>query len=356
MITISLCMIVKNELNTLPRCLSSAAGIADEIIIVDTGSTDGTQDAARRYTDKIFDFKWCDDFSAARNFSFSKACMDYCMWLDADDIILPHDRELLLKLKETLAPDTDIVMLRYQSAAPEGGMSTLSYYRERLLRRGAGFRWAGAVHEAITPRGKIVYSDAAVTHAKMGSGDPCRNLRIFEKLIAHGRELSPREQFYYARELTYHGRDEEAAQMFSRFLDSGRGWVENKLEACLNLCACLKRLGREEEGFSALLRSLRFGQPRAEACCELGHFFSARGDFSTARFWYECALSAPDGERSGGFSTPDCHGYTPCIGLCQCCWRLGDTHSAREYNERAGRIKPHGAEYLYNKRFFDGVQ
>ena len=73
MITISLCMIVKNELKTLPRCLSSAEGIADEIIIADTGSTDGTQEAARRCTDKVFSFDWCDDFSAARNFSFSKA-------------------------------------------------------------------------------------------------------------------------------------------------------------------------------------------------------------------------------------------------------------------------------------------
>ena len=354
MITISSCMIATNELKTLPRCLSSAEGIADEIIIADTGSTDGTQEAARRCTDKVFSFDWCDDFSAARNFSFSKASMDYCMWLDADDVILPHDRELLLRLKETLEPDTDVVMLRYQSSAKEGEASALSYYRERLLRRGAGFRWEGAVHEAITPRGKIVYSDAAITHAKTGPGAPGRNLRIFEKLISRGHVLSPREQFYYARELTYHGRDEEAVQMFSRFLDSGRGWVENEIEACLNLCACLRRLGRVEDGFSALLRSLRFGRPRAEVCCELGHFFSERGEFSAARFWYESALSAPDSERSGGFALPDCHGYTPLIGLCQCCWRLGDAHASREYNEQAGKIKPHGAEYLYNRSFFEG--
>lgn len=349
MVTISLCMIVKNERETLPRCLDSAAGVADEIIIVDTGSTDGTVEAAGRYTDRVFSFEWCNDFSAARNFAFSKASMDYSMWLDADDVILPGDREALLELKRTLEPDTDVVMMRYQSAAK----GALSYYRERLLRRQAGFRWEGAVHEVITPRGKILYSDAAVTHAKAGPGDPERNLRIFEGLIAGGRELSPREQFYYARELTYHGRDGEAAGVFQKFLDSGRGWVENNIEACLNLAACLQRLGQSEEAFSALLRSLRFGEPRAEVCCELGHFFFRREEYAPARFWYERALGAPEGGRSGGFVIPDCHGYTPCIGLCACLWRLGEHAEARRYHERAGSLQPDGTEYLFNKEFFD---
>ena len=79
LITISLCMIVKNEEKVLARCLESAKGFADEIIIVDTGSQDRTKEIARAYTEKIYDFSWKDDFSAARNESFSKASMDYCM-------------------------------------------------------------------------------------------------------------------------------------------------------------------------------------------------------------------------------------------------------------------------------------
>lgn len=91
MSTISLCMIVKNEQDVLSRCLLSAADLVDEIIIVDTGSTDATKEVAKNFTDKIYDFIWCDDFSKARNFSFSKATCDYVMWLDADDVILPRD-------------------------------------------------------------------------------------------------------------------------------------------------------------------------------------------------------------------------------------------------------------------------
>ena len=77
MISISMCMIVKNEQDILARCLDSYAGTYDELIIVDTGSTDNTKEIAAHYTDKIYDFEWINDFSAARNFAFSKAGCDY---------------------------------------------------------------------------------------------------------------------------------------------------------------------------------------------------------------------------------------------------------------------------------------
>ena len=85
MITISLCMIVKNEEKLLARCLDSVADLMDEIIIVDTGSTDRTKEIAARYTDKVFDFAWVNDFAAARNFAFSKASMKYIYSADARD-------------------------------------------------------------------------------------------------------------------------------------------------------------------------------------------------------------------------------------------------------------------------------
>ena len=155
MITVSLCMIVKNEERTLRRCLDSVRGLMDEIIIADTGSTDRTVEIARDCGAAVCTFPWCDDFAAARNFAFSKATMQYCMWLDADDVLEPADREAFRKLKETLDPDTDVVMLRYHTGFDESGKPTFSYWRERLLRRAAGFRWQGAVHEAIVPAGKL---------------------------------------------------------------------------------------------------------------------------------------------------------------------------------------------------------
>src|SRR6478752_10892384 len=85
--SISLCMIVKNEEAVIERCLTSVRPVVDEIIIVDTGSMDHTKEIVSTFTNCIYDFKWIDDFSAARNFAFSKATKDYILWLDADDVI-----------------------------------------------------------------------------------------------------------------------------------------------------------------------------------------------------------------------------------------------------------------------------
>jgi glycosyltransferase involved in cell wall biosynthesis len=96
---ISLCMIVKNEENFLERCINSVKDFVDEIIIVDTGSTDKTKEIARKFTDKIYDFEWNNDFSKARNFSLSKATKDWIFVLDADEIV---DKENIQKIKEEI--------------------------------------------------------------------------------------------------------------------------------------------------------------------------------------------------------------------------------------------------------------
>ncbi|MBQ2578818.1 MAG: glycosyltransferase family 2 protein, partial [Lachnospiraceae bacterium] len=87
MVSISLCMIVKNEEMVLERCLESIHDLVDEIIIVDTGSTDDTKSIAAKYTRLIYDFSWVDDFSKARNFAFSKATGDYIYSCDADEVL-----------------------------------------------------------------------------------------------------------------------------------------------------------------------------------------------------------------------------------------------------------------------------
>ncbi|MBU3190603.1 glycosyltransferase [Clostridium bowmanii] len=93
---LTLCMIVKNEENNLKKCLLSIATFVDEIVIVDTGSTDNTKIIASEYTDKIYDYIWCNDFSKARNFSISKASNDWVLILDADEIIELFDRGNIL--------------------------------------------------------------------------------------------------------------------------------------------------------------------------------------------------------------------------------------------------------------------
>ena len=108
MISLSLCMIVKNEEAVLERILKPVSQVMDAILIADTGSSDRTKEIAEQYTSQVFDFPWCDDFSAPRNFLLEKVRTDYWMWLDADDVLDEENLEKLKSLKETLNPGTDV--------------------------------------------------------------------------------------------------------------------------------------------------------------------------------------------------------------------------------------------------------
>lgn len=356
MAEISLCMIVKNEEDVLARCLESVEGLVDEIIIVDTGSTDRTREIARRFTDRVYDFVWTENFAEARNYAFSLAEKPYCMWLDADDVILEADREVFKKLKEGLESDVCVVMAKYNVGFDEKGNVTFSYYRERIIKNNIGLRWEGAVHEAITPAGRVIHSEFAVTHRKTQPSDPDRNLRIYEKQLERGEELEPRAQFYYGRELYYHERYPEAVRVFEKFLDEDRGWIENNIDACCHCAWCYEKMSEPEKAFQSLLRSFRYDRPRAELCCELGRWFFERENMSLAAYWYSLALTCKRDDSRGGFVLPDCYGYLPCIQLCVCYSRLGDMERAEQMNELAAFFKPDSAAVAYNREFFSSLK
>jgi glycosyltransferase involved in cell wall biosynthesis len=227
MITVSLCMIVKNEEKTLDRCLKSIQKAVDEIIIVDTGSTDKTKSIAEKYTDKIYDFEWINDFSAARNEAYSKATMDYQMWLDADDIFPQNSMKKFLKLKKELNPIIDIVTMKYLTHFDKNGKPILTSTRERLTKREKNFKWQDPVHECIPLVGKTFYSDIEIHHKQIKKEtQSTRNLDIYNNLESGNKPLSPRQQYYFARELKDHGQWIKSVYYFEKFLDSGKGWSE----------------------------------------------------------------------------------------------------------------------------------
>lgn len=348
-------MIVKNEEQVLARCLESVAGIADEIIIADTGSTDKTKEIAARYTDKIYDFEWCDDFAAARNFSFSKAGGSYIMWLDADDVLLREDAEKLRALMRSSNGAADVIMLPYNTAFDEKGDPVLSFYRERIVKRSRGFVWKGRVHEALEFSGNIVYADAAVTHKSVKKEYGRRNLDIYLKQKKLGEPFSPRDKFYFGRELYYHGFYGCAVDELNGFLDENLGWLENNIEACKILSLCYLQAGKRREAFASLCRSFIYAPPRAEVCCEIGGFLMNENRFEQAVFWFEAALASKPCAESGAFVNPDCYGYIPAIQLAVCYDRLGSEEKASAYNEKAGIFKPDSAAYLQNKEYFASI-
>ena len=352
-LTLGLCMIVKNEEEVLARCLASVKGIFDQIVIADTGSEDRTAEIAAQYADIVSPFPWTDDFSAARNFSFSLASTDYLMWLDADDVLLPEDAEALLAWKQG-DESADLYFLPYRADFDEDGHSSLIYLRERIVRRGM-YSWVGAVHEAIPPHGVTKTLDICVTHRKppsRSSGE--RNLRILTRQIAQGTPLDARNAFYFARELSDHGLYESAAAAFSAVI-GGNGRIPDKISACRDLAACYRALDDSDRAIAALEQSFRFGPPRPEICCDLGAAYFNRGEIDKAIGWYSIALSLPPDLNGGGFTYPDCSGFLPCIWLCICYDRLGNREKAKYYNDRAGSYKPHDPGYLHNKQYFETI-
>lgn len=217
MISIGLCMIVKNEEAVLRRILTPMSKLVDKIYICDTGSVDKTKEIAREFTDEVYDFLWKDDFSAARNFITEKADTDYWMWLDADDVITPENQEKLLRLKESMDSDTDVVMMDYAVGFDEWEHVTFSYYRERIMKTSRNFRWQGRVHETVVPAGNISYSDVVIEHRKIKAGESFRNLHIYEQMIDSGEKMEPRHFFYYGRELFYHKQYEYAILILKNF-------------------------------------------------------------------------------------------------------------------------------------------
>lgn len=95
---ISVCIITKNECDNLKTCLDRLARFPFEIVVIDTGSTDNTKVIAQKYTDKVFDFTWCNDFSAARNFAISKATEDHILMIDTDEFVDSLDYNALTGL------------------------------------------------------------------------------------------------------------------------------------------------------------------------------------------------------------------------------------------------------------------
>ncbi|MCX7842805.1 MAG: glycosyltransferase [Clostridia bacterium] len=354
MTTISLCMIVKDEEHTLGRCLDSVSDIVDEIIIVDTGSKDNTKDIARKYTDKIYDFEWIDDFSAARNFSFSKATMDFIMWLDADDVLLEEDRIKFKSLKKILSTEIDVVMMKYNIGSDDKGVAVSTFYRERLLKRSRNFAWFDPVHEYTNFSGRIINSDIAVTHKKIHSSAD-RNLKIFEKMISEGRELNDRNLFYYARELYINKRIDDAIFYYNKFLDTEGGLLSNYIDASIDLSKCYLAKDDKKNSIRSLLRSFEHDTPRAEVCCQLGYLYKNANDYIRAMSWFELATKLKKPDISWGSVIHDCWGYIPYMELCSCSYKLGKVKEALEYVNKALEYKPEDETALNNKRFIEGV-
>lgn len=147
---LSLCMIVKNEEDWLGKCLDSVVQVADEIVVVDTGSTDKTKEICRKYHAAVYDFAWTENFSEARNFGIERASGEWILWLDADEEI---ELENAAEFKEVLElKEKDLWMIpliNYYGTFPTNPNRAYLFASHRLFRNHKGFKFTGNIHEHL---------------------------------------------------------------------------------------------------------------------------------------------------------------------------------------------------------------
>lgn len=143
--------------------------------------------------------------------------------------------------------------------------------------------------------------------------------------------------------------------MLRSVISDPNAWLENRIEACADLSACLQEEGDAQGAMQALCESFALCTPRATNACALGRCFLEKGCLHAARFWYEAALGLEEDARSGAFVQKDFSGYVPLLQLCVIYDRLGEKEKARSMNERAALLRPDDPAIAHNRAYFEAA-
>jgi hypothetical protein len=189
--TLALSMIVKNEEAHIGTALEHVRRFADQIVIVDTGSTDRTREICAAVADEVLDFDWCDDFAQARNIGLARCTTDFILCLDADDKVSAETADRIGALMRRPRPgelDWDVLRLPYIYTRDASGKPTHTQWRERIFRNGMGLAFQYPVHECLkyVPGTRVQErDDMPVIHNKLAPSESSRerNLRILRKAV-----------------------------------------------------------------------------------------------------------------------------------------------------------------------------
>ncbi|MDL2248525.1 glycosyltransferase [Tyzzerella sp. OttesenSCG-928-J15] len=319
-------MIVKNEEKNLLKCLDSIHDLVEEINIVDTGSTDKTIEIAKKYTDRIFFFEWINDFSAARNYSFSKATKEYILWLDADDVIYEEDRIKLKELKQTLNPEVDIIYTDYICSKDENGNPLLTISKERIVRRSKNYQWKNKVHEMMELSGKYAFVDFKIHHEPFEAKDSfTRNEKIIIETMkdntATVREIGYHIQFLYVSK-----EYDEAIECFEKYEKEYSGNDYFNISVYLSVHMAYLEKMDYEKAYLVLAKNDSILNTFAEYHCLLGDFsFNVLKDFDTAIKYYKRALNCKKGISTGikVIALDDYYYFYPYKAMGVCYWEQG---------------------------------
>ncbi|MCL2101380.1 MAG: glycosyltransferase [Fibromonadales bacterium] len=293
---ISLCMIVKNEEKNIGECLESARGLADEIIVVDTGSNDKTIEIAKSYGAKIEHFAWTKDFSAARNYSISKASCQWIVWLDADDRVPAKTAEELRKKISTESMNK-VFYLVICNTANEGKTGT-RFSQIRVFPNNLEIRFQGKIHEHILPSVKklnLIEEKCALEIFHTGYEDPIilkekqiRNLDLFKEEYPDLMKMDSNAMFHYAVSLEIIEDYENALLWQKNAFEKAKMERYNYLETLIpqNIARILEELERIDEAMEYLDISLKLEPNFGFAINQKAKLFDKLGRKEEAVKWF----------------------------------------------------------------------
>lgn len=351
--TLSLCMIVKNEEKYLEGCLQSVQGVVDEVIVVDTGSTDATVEIAERHGARVFHFPWIGDFAAARNVGLEQATSDWILVLDADERLLGESIPELGRLLQARDVAGYSLVCENLVGSEAGGMSQHAPVF-RLFRNGLDIRFEGLIHEQAIPAAKrtglaTLASDVRIRHlgylaeAVAQRDKRERNLRILERQ-ATLTPTDPFARFNLAEGLKLLDRFDEAAGHYEKALElleaEGAG---RRIPYYSNLYFSLgdlyRRLKRFEQAHAVLDEAIRRYPDYPDLYYIKGFCHFDAGDYREAIPLFEQCHQL-QGTKPSYSTDPDVPGHKAMRALADCYIRLHDRPQARAYMERTLALQP----------------
>lgn len=265
---ISVCMIAKNEEKYIEQCLRHLMPFGMEIVVVDTGSTDKTKEIAEKYTDKVYDFKWINDFSAARNFAASKAKNNWILVVDCDEYLKELDVQSVRMCMQKHLHQVGMMKIKNLHTQPTGEQTYHMDEVPRLYNRNF-YEYRFRIHEQITPKNATLDDKVVLYTFKMPvmvehhgydlteeemMRKQERNLQLLQSALGENA-YDDYLYFQIAQSNYILGRYEEAAEAigncFERNPDVGKGYMKMAIPVYARI---MRKVKRSEDALEHLLK------------------------------------------------------------------------------------------------------
>jgi hypothetical protein len=302
--TLSLCMIVRDAERSLGQALASARPYVDEMVIVETGSRDGTRDLVRQFGAQLFEFVWCDDFSAARNYSLEQATGDWILWIDADDVLPPESgAELRRRMAGCPGRDAAFWATVEETAPPRPGRPprVMGHAHVKLFPRHPSLRFQYRIHEQIAPAIRalglpIRQTPAVIQHAHADRSPEAEQARATRNLRLAYLDLQerPRDPFVWLSLGTTYlflpAGLPSAIYFLQRSVSGFRSGSETQLNAYLYLGQALGTSGDRRQEENVYREALQRFPDDASLLMRLGHLCQRSRRLNEAATHYQTIL------------------------------------------------------------------